>query len=305
MRRLAAATIALILASTAGTAAAAPPSQVAALCSGAKSGCSLTFDPWMREAATYPVALRGTPGARVQVVVYAATMVDGQPTRLTPVSAPRETFVSGPGVENATVVIPALPDAVPGGWGLVSLAGVTPSNLAEAIGGWVPLGSRTPTLLGDGYGELKPAGQTLELHLVGTIPGSVFAVDYADASGTWHDVTAADAGNVPAARPDQEAVVRYTMPRGLAPTPHEFRLRNVTAGVPVATWKATPDLKGQAKPREQWQRPAAIGELVEGANQPAAHPTWTVKAVAAGVGGASIVAVLIGYPIARRRGGFA
>lgn len=121
-------------------------------------------------------------------------------------------------------------------------------------------------MLGDGYGDVKPAGAVLDLHLVGTVPGSQFAVDYADDKGIWHDATVeGPEGNQPARRPDEVAIVRYQMPRGLTAAPHAFRLRNVTAGSADTAWTATPGTTGTEKARAPWPAPSPVGERVEGA----------------------------------------
>jgi hypothetical protein len=256
----------------------------------------------MREGSTYPVVVTGRPGVRVQVVVYAATVDDGRVAALTPVSTGGEVLVGSSGVATATVTIPARPEGSVGGWALVSLGGLEGTDTSETIGAWVPFGTRNPTVLGDGYGAVKPAGAVLDLHLMGTVPGSQFAVDYADDEGDWHEAAVdGDAANEPARRPDEVAIVRYQMPRGLAATPHAFRLRNVTAGAAVATWEAAPGTKGVAEERTPWAAPGPVGERVDGAVALGAHPTGAVKATAAGVGAAALGATVVGAVVSRRR----
>ncbi|MFT3887450.1 MAG: hypothetical protein QM713_04710 [Arachnia sp.] len=303
MRRLLpAALAALLLAATPLAARADTPPQVTALCADAPAGCSLRFDPWMREGATYPVVVTGAPGARVEVVVSLATMADGVVTALTPLTKGGEVLVPASGVTRIDLTIPPAPDGLAGGWALVSLGGAEVGDLSEAIGGFVPFGSRTPTLLGDGYGDLKPAGAALDLHLVGTVPGSQFAVDYADDDGRWHDATLdGREGNQPARRPDGVAIVSYQMPRGLTAAPHAFRLRNVTAGTAVATWLATPGTTGTAAPRAAWPAPPPVGERVAGAAVLIAHPTATVTAAAGGIAAAALATVAVGFGIGARR----
>jgi len=302
MRRALAGLAAALLVGAPLTARADAPAQVASLCADAPSGCSLRHDAWMREGSTYPVVVTGRPGVRVQVVVYAATVDDGQVAALTPVSTGGEVLVGSSGVATATVTIPARPEGSVGGWALVSLGGLEGTDTSETIGAWVPFGTRNPTVLGDGYGAVKPAGAVLDLHLVGTVPGSQFAVDYADNEGEWHEATVdGDASNEPARRPDEVAIVRYQMPRGLAAAPHAFRLRNVTAGAAVATWEATPGTKGLAEERTTWAAPGPVGERVDGAVALGVHPTGAVKATAAGIGAAALGATVVGAVVSRRR----
>jgi hypothetical protein len=302
MRRALAGLAAALLLAAPLPARADAPAQVASLCADAPSGCSLRHDAWMREGSTYPVVVTGRAGVRVQVVVYAATVDDGRVTALTPVSTGGEVLVESNGVATATVTIPARTEGSAGGWALVSLGGLEGTDTSETIGAWVPFGARNPTVLGDGYGEVKPAGAVLDLHLVGTVPGSQFAVDYADEKGDWREATIdGDAANEPATRPDDVAIVRYQMPRGLAATPHAFRLRNVTAGSAGATWEATPGTKGVAEERTAWAAPGPVGERVDGAVAVAVHPTGAVRAAAAGVGAAALGATLVGAIAARRR----
>jgi hypothetical protein len=298
MRRALAGLAAALLLGAPLTARADAPAQVASLCADAPSGCSLRHDAWMREGSTYPVVVTGRPGVRVQVVVYAATVDDGRVAALTPVSTGGEVLVGSSGVATATVTIPARPEGSVGGWALVSLGGLEGTDTSETIGAWVPFGTRNPTVLGDGYGAVKPAGAVLDLHLMGTVPGSQFADD----EGDWHEAAVdGDAANEPARRPDEVAIVRYQMPRGLAATPHAFRLRNVTAGAAVATWEAAPGTKGVAEERTPWAAPGPVGERVDGAVALGAHPTGAVKATAAGVGAAALGATVVGAVVSRRR----
>lgn len=293
----------MLLGPAPAVATAAPPQQVSALCDGAPDGCGIRVDTWMREGATYPVTVQGRPGARVRVVIYAASLDDGRVTALTPVASGDEVFVGSSGTVSTRVAIPPVTDDLSGGWALVSLEGVTLAGLADTVGGWVPFGSRIPTLLGDGYAEDKPVGRPLELSLVGTIPGSKFAVDYADASGIWRDATAPDAANEPAARPDEVATVSYVVPRGLSPQAYTFRLRNLTSGTSEATWSVVPSATGVERERTSWTEPAPPGLQVDGVVAVTPHPDALVKAVAAGVGGAALLIVGVGLPLARRRGG--
>lgn len=302
MRRALAFAFAAALAALPLTARADPPAQVTALCHDAPNGCSLRYDHWMRDGATYPVVVTGNPGVRVQVVVYLATMKDGALAGLTPLTTGGEVLTSARGIGTVSLAIPPVTDGAAGGWALVSLGGVTGTDVSETIGGFVPFGTRNPTVLGDGYGEVKPAGAVLDLHLVGTVPGSQFAVDYADDKGVWHDATVeGPEGNQPARRPYEVAIVRYQMPRGLTAAPHAFRLRNVTAGSADTAWTAAPGTTGTEKARAPWPAPSPVGERVEGAATGAVHPTRAVQGVAAGVTVAAAASMLTVAGIGARR----
>lgn len=300
--RLTALLAAVLLLCPAMLAAAAPPEQVSALCDNAPDGCAVRSDSWMREGATFPVTVKGNPGARVQVVLYAATMEGSQVTALTPIGLSDDVFVGSAGSVSTSLGVPPVDDDLAGGWALISLDGVTLATLPDAVGGWVPFGSRIPTLLGDGYGDQKPVGRTLELAIVGTIPGSKFAVDYLDDAGAWHDATAADDANEPARRPDEAATVRYVIPRGLSAEPYTFRLRNLTSGTAEITWEAIPSATGQEQARTAWVEPAPPGKQVDGAVTVSPRPSTAVKAVAGTIGGAALLTVVLGVPAARRRG---
>lgn len=304
MRRLIAGALAAgLLWAAPGAALADGTDQVTSLCKDAPRGCSLSFDPWVREGVSYPVVVKGKPGARVTVVIYQARLVGDRVRKLTVISTGGEVTIPTSGVAAAQVTIPPLPDDLSGGWALVSLGGLQGTDTSQTIGGFVPLGSRIPVLLGDGYGTLKPAGAVLDLQLAGTIAGSRFAVDYQDEAGSWHDVTAdTSAASVTSARPGDVATVRYLMPRGLAPRAYPFRLRNLTSGTAEVTWTATPDTAGVEAAVAAWGAPPAVGAQVSESSNAATRPSSMVKAVAAGVGGLALLIVLVAIPLAARRG---
>lgn len=302
LRAAQAALLALLLACLASPAQAAGPAQVTALCEGAPNGCALTFDRWLRDGASFPVSVRGNAGARVKVVVYQATLREGRVQKLTAISTGGEVTVPNSGVTTAQVAIPAIEDALTGGWALVSLDGIVGTDTSETIGGFVPFGSRTPILLGDGYADLKPAGAELELSLTGTIPGSLFAVDYQDDDGSWKDATGdPKTANTPAATPADVAVVRYEMPRGLSAKPHQFRLRNVTSGDASITWSATPDADGTQKDKDEVATPPVVGEQVAEATAGDQRPTGMIRALSLSIGALGVVAALVGVPLLNRR----
>ncbi|QXT63610.1 hypothetical protein [Tessaracoccus palaemonis] len=303
-RLLATALLACALAGLSRTAVAEAPDQVSALCDGAAAGCSLRFDTRIMEGVAYPVVVTGNAGARVTVVVYQATLDGDTVTKLTAISTGGEVTVPNSGTATVNVAVPPIDDDLTGGWALVSLAGVEGTDTSETIGGFVPFGSRIPVLLGDGYGDRKPAGAVLDLQLVGTIPGSLFAVDYADDDGTWHDATAADptTANTAAKSPADVATVAYEMPRGLDAKPYTFRLRNLTSGTADVTWAATPDATGDEEPRATLGTPPPVGEEVAEARNADQRPTALVKGVSAGVAGLALASVLVAVPLTSRRG---
>ncbi|MGO1385983.1 MAG: hypothetical protein ACTHWA_02000 [Arachnia sp.] len=301
-------------------AAAEPPAQAASLCSGSPRGCSLETNEWLREGATFPVTVIGNANARVQVVVYQAILSDGELTELRPISNEAEVITNSAGVAITEVAIPTL-DAVgdASGWALISIGGLQDgTDVLETVGQFVPFGARVPRILGDGYGEEKPAGATLDLEFTGIIPGTRFAVDYEDDDGVWQEATAADqpaasdtgtnAGsddaNDRSPRPDDVTTLAYTVPRGLTSTPHKFRLRNVSDSAISPLWLTTPTVDGISEEPLTPFQPPPVGEDLSGANVVETHPETTVVLAAGGVAVVTIMLTVVGAGTGlRRRGG--
>lgn len=290
-------------------AAAEPPAQAATLCAGSPRGCALETNDWLREGATFPVTVIGNANARVQVVVYLAVATDGVLTELRPISNEAEVITNTSGVAHTEVAVPTLEaTGDSSGWALVSVGGMQDTtDVLQTVGQFVPFGARVPHLLGDGYGEEKPAGATLDLTFTGSIPGTRFAVDYEDDDGVWQEATAADqttSATGSSARPDDISTLRYTVPRGLTSTPHKFRLRNVSDSAISPLWLATPGVDGIPQDPAAPFEPPPVGGDLSGANLIATHPQQTVVLAAGGVAGAALVLTVVGATLGlRRRGG--
>ena len=292
-------------------AAAEPPTQAATLCAGSPRGCALDTNDWLREGATFPVTVIGNANARVQVVVYLAVATDGALTELRPISSDAEVITNSSGVAHTDVAIPTLPaGGDSSGWALVSVGGMQDTtDTLQTVGQFVPFGARVPVILGDGYGDEKPAGAALDLQFTGTIPGSRFAVDYADDDGIWHDTTATDKPaptETPTSSTGPGAIttLRYVVPRGLTSTPHKFRLRNVSDSAISPLWLATPTVDGAPREPSTPFQPPVVGADLTGANLVATHPERTVVIAAGGVAGIAAVLTIAGAATGlRRRGG--
>ncbi len=292
-------------------AAAEAPAQASTLCSGSPRGCSLETNDWLREGATFPVTVIGNANARVQVVIYQAVLVDGVLAELRPISAQAEVITNSSGVAHTEVAIPTLGtprDA--SGWALVSVGGLQDgTDTLETVGQFVPFGTRVPRILGDGYGEEKPAGATLKLLFTGSIPGTRFAVDYEDDDGVWQETTATDrtssddTADTPP-RPDDVTTLAYIVPRGLNSTPHKFRLRNVSDSAISPLWLTTPSVDGVPEEPAAAFQPPPVGEDLSGANLVATHPERKVVLAAGGIAVSTLVMTAVGIGIGlRRRGG--
>ncbi len=301
-------------------AAAEPPEQAATLCAGSPRGCALETNDWLREGATFPVTVIGNANARVQVVVYQVVLADGVLTELRPISTEAEVITNSAGVAHTEVAIPTLSatdDA--SGWALVSVGGLQDrTDTLETVGQFVPLGTRVPRILGDGYGEEKPAGATLELQYTGAIPGSRFAVDYEDADGVWQETTATGIAvtrdtdvsiDTPGAesiapQPDDVNTISYTVPRGLTSEPHRFRLRNTSDSALSSPWFATPTVDGAPQEALAAFEPPPVGGELSGTDLVATHPERAAVLTAGGVAVAAFVLTLAGTGVGlRRRGG--
>lgn len=293
-------------------AAAKAPTQAATLCDGAPRGCALETNDWLREGATFPVTVTGNANARVQVVVYRAVLADGALDHLRPISSTVDVITNSAGVAQTEVAIPALESVRDAsGWALVSVGGVREgSDTLQTVGQFVPLGARVPRILGDGYGEEKPAGATLDLQFTGVIPGTRFVVEYRDEDGIWQE--AADPGKASATSataaapsPDDVSTVSYTVPRGLAAKPHAFRLHNVSDSAVSSRWPVTLAADGTTKKPAAVFQPPPVGEDLSGANLVTTHPQQAVVLAAGGVAGGALLVTVLGVGVGLRRRGVA
>lgn len=303
MRPLLSAVAVFALATCALPAHAAPPPQAELLCSDAPRGCAISVGDALREGATYPVTVQGRPQTRVQVMAYHAVVdEEGALTGLVPLGDGVEVLTGSAGVVSADLPVPAVVTEESSGWALISVAGLAGTDTSLTVGQFVPFGARRPTVLGDGFGERKPVGETLDLQIVGAIPGSRYAVEYRDADEAWHAITVGDGAVF--GRPDEPSVVQYRLPRGLTDTPHQIRLRNVSDSAIAALWLAVPSTDGDPAPNRALFTPPPVGDALDGTSPLAAHPAGLVRGVSYGIAGACtafVAAATVGSAAARRR----
>ena len=292
---------ALALLAPVAPARAEPPAQASALCTGAPNGCSIQARGWLREGATTEVTVIGNPHVRVQLMVYEAAVANGQLTALEPVSRNAEVFTNAAGVAHANVTIPARTAGASVGWALLSVGGLAGTDVSTTVGQFMPYGARVPTLLGDGFAAAgKPVGQTVELQLVGAVPGTGFAVDYADDAGNWKEITTE--GGTTATSPDQISTVHYTVPRGLLIKAYKFRLRNISDSATSPLWLGTPHQDGIPETRTSLFVPPPVGQALTGTFLNSTHPALAVTWASWGLGGVTLawVAGSLLFRISRR-----
>lgn len=289
--RCAAAMLALLLLCLpASSASADMPDQASLLCSGElPRGCAIEASGWMREGATFPVTVFGAPHARVQVVAYQAIADGTELTELRQIGDGIELIVGSQGVSHVNLAIPAVVEEPSSGWVLISVGGVTGTDVSMTVGTFVPFGARIPSVLGDGYAESKPVGESLELHYVGAIPRTRFGVEYLDDSGTWRDITIGTSQTSP--RPENISTIEYMLPRGLTDTPKQLRLSNQSDTAVSPLWFAVASIDGEPAPREPVFVPPAVGDALDGVRPLTGHPEQQVKGFSLGIGVGSVMLV--------------
>lgn len=280
---------------------AAPPPDALELCREAPAGCAIRVADTTREGATTAVTVQGAPHVRVKLRAYQAIVEDAQLKELKPLGPGVEVITNRNGIATVDLSIPAVVKNASSGWALVSVDGVTSTDVSTTVGTFAPFGARIPTVLGDGFSAEKPVGTPLDLRLVGTIQGTRFAVELEHDDGTWEDVTLQPT-HVDAA-PDEEAIVSYALPRGLTSTPKKLRLRNITDSSIDSIWLATPSADGTPAPLAERFTPPPVGDALDGTAALAAHPTTAVQVVGFSIAGASaiFVAAMLAADTVRRR----
>lgn len=274
--------------------------QSTLLCHGAPGGCRMSTDSWAREGASLPVSVHGNPGVRASVRVYRAVVKGTRLVGLAPISPAVEILTGDDGVATTDVALPATKDSYPGGWALVSTGDVVGTDTSRVVGVFVPLGTRSPEMLGDGYSQDKPAGQTLDLQVVGAIPGSRLTVEVRGDDNVWHRATGT-AGSTTSDRPGEVSHVRWTVPRGLTNTVHEARLRNLSDPVAPSTFRLRPTVDGTTAPRTPVFVPPAVGTRIGQTSGSSTHPRTLVMSASAGLAGVCVVATVLIQTIAGRR----
>lgn len=262
------------------------PAQAVSLCSDAPNGCAIQVADVTREGATFPVTVQGRPQTRVRIVAYQAIADGAELQELKPLGAGVELLTSSSGVAKTELTIPAVVEDRSSGWVLISVDGVEGTDVSLTVGAFAPFGARIPTVLGDGYSEEKPVGETLELQIVGAIAGTRYAVELQSDDGSWADLTQGT-GYVQSP-PDEVATIRYMLPRGLSDTSKKLRLRNLTDSATDAVWHATPSSDGKPADRERRFTPPPVGDALDGTALLASHPTETVRFVATGIAAGSV-----------------
>ncbi|MFC6152296.1 hypothetical protein [Nocardioides yefusunii] len=228
-----------------GSGAHAAPDPVTRLCSHATISCSVQVPSVWGEGETHSVAVTGQPGTTLRLRVYRLVAVPAT-TSAAKNSAGKHDFVAWGrpftartdkrGYGETDVALPRLPAGTSGGPVLVAVDGADLNDLTTVLGTWTTLTSRTPVVLGDGWGTHKPVGTDLALQVEAVAEGTAFDVEIEDATG-WHPIgTTSTRECVAALRCD----VGYRLPRGLAGRQH-LRLVNLTTGTPVHTFVAVPD----------------------------------------------------------------
>ncbi|WCC79511.1 hypothetical protein O6R08_08315 [Cutibacterium equinum] len=292
-----AATLALLTICVSAVAGAAPAraeqsSQTTSLCSGAKV-CSLTTDRWLREGTTPRVIIRGNPNVRGTVRIFRASVSDNELSGLTPIGKGASFYTDAHGMAQVYVPIPSSSDIGEGGWALVSVSDIEGLDTTRMPGQFVAFGSLVPHLLGDGYSERKPAGQTLDMQAVGAIPGDTYRVQVKQGD-TWHDATAI--GQLPAAavNPSQITHIHWTVPRGLTGTKHDVRVQSLTDPRRTASWVLIPTVDGVKAARSPLFTPPPVGtNLGVPTTDRGAHPETAVKAVSGTLFGVGVVSALV------------
>lgn len=288
---------------SAPAATAAPASrQSELLCAGAP--CSLDVDPWIREGMGYEVIVRGVPATRAQVRAYRAITEGAELKGFEPITDPVDFYTDRRGFARARLVIAVANPALAGGWALISMGDVTGTDTTTMLGVFVPLGGRRPIVLGDGYGAYKPVGETLDLQVVGAIPGTLFAVDVQDDTGNWQDATPVGEEPRGASRPDEITHVPYVVPRGLTAKPHAVRLRNVTDRSQIHDFHMIPAPTAAVQDRLPRFTPPPVGVELGQGSLASRHPVGVVRGVGVGlavVAVAGIAASDVRFASRRRR----
>ncbi|MDO4413110.1 hypothetical protein [Cutibacterium sp.] len=265
--------------------------QTTALCTGAKV-CSLTTDRWLREGTTPRVSVRGNPNVRGTVRVFRAVVKDNKLTGLEPIGKQTTFFTNAKGLADVFVPIASSPDIGEGGWALVSVSDIQGLDTTRMPGQFVPFGSFVPHLLGDGYTERKPAGQTLDMQATGAVPGERYRVQVKQGD-TWHDATAIGETTEAAANPSQISHIRWTVPRGLTGTKHDVRVQSLTDPRRTTSWTLIPTADGVKGARSSLFTPPPVGtNLGVPTTDRGSHPEGVVKAATGVLFGAGVVSAL-------------
>lgn len=274
--------------------------QVQRLCTDAPVPCSIQADPLQREGASSTVAVTGRAHMVVSLQIFRLTVNDGQATDILPLGDSIEVNTDGRGVGSASLAIPPLEPDQDGGWILIAPDDVSWDDPDQILGVVGSLAARRPTILGDGYGDEKPVGQSLDLQITNAIAATSFAVEYLADDGSWQYVSSA-ASTVQQA--DGITSVSYAVPQGLEQRPYLFRLTNLTdPSAESQQWQVTPAVDPPAQDRAAMLAIPDLGSDISGAAVVGDHPQAEIRSLLIGAT-AITTGWLIGWPavVARRR----
>ncbi|MSS46080.1 hypothetical protein FYJ43_08535 [Cutibacterium sp. WCA-380-WT-3A] len=295
--KIGAAAVSFLALSIGAVAGAAPAyaeqsAQTTSLCSGAKV-CSLTTDRWLREGTTPRVVVRGNPNIRGTVRIFRAATSDNKLIRLEPIGKATNFYTDAHGAAQVYVPLPSSAKIGEGGWALVSVSDIQGLDTTRMPGQFVPFGSLVPHLLGDGYSERKPAGETLDMQAIGAVPGETYRVQVKQGD-TWHDATAIGEAPEAAANPSQISHIRWTVPRGLTGTEHDVRLQSLTDPQRTASWTLVPTVDGVKAARSPLFTPPPVGtNLGVPTTDRGDHPEGVVKAATGTLFGVGVISALV------------
>lgn len=281
-----------------GPAHAAPDDQSTQLCAGAARACRLSTETWLREGGSYSVVVTGNPNVRVQVTVYRALVLNNELVGLQPISTGGDVVTNRQGIGHARIGLTGL-DGKSSGWALVSLGDINGVDLGNSVGQFVGYGARDPLVLGDGFGEQKPAGASLDLQVTGAIPGTRFLVQYRDDDGIWRDASSGSE-DTSLTLPNEASTIGYQLPRGLLSVSHEMRLVNLTETTFSEPWLFVPTADGVTQDRTPLFVPPPVGTGIATPGH-TNFPDATVRLIAGLLIGVGFGACFVMLPIAHHR----
>lgn len=216
-----------------GDSPATPSPMTRQLCTRTDTACSIRVASALREGAATNVAVTGRASTNVRIRLFRIDVRGTTIRGIEPFGATVDVAVGDNGRGNATLPIAPFDADESAGWVLVSVADARwQGDPSVIVGEIVPIAGRSPMLLGDGYGNEKPVGATLDMELVGQIPGTEFRAEYLGDDDQWHNVTVEVA-----TRDDPSGqtvgVLRYAVPNGLLAKPYRSTTVIVTALVVI------------------------------------------------------------------------